>query len=63
MFLYVPKATALFDFLCLTTFKDFFVLDKHYEKELIAGAFIIGAFFGIFILNLLGYNSENCFIG
>ncbi len=36
-------------------------MEKDYEKELIAGSFIIGVFFGFFLLNLLGYNSENCF--
>ena len=37
-------------------------MHRDYEKEIIAGAFIVGALFGIVLMNLLGYNSENCFL-
>ena len=36
---------------------------QSYKNELIAGSFIIGMFCGIILMNLIGYNSENCLIG
>jgi hypothetical protein len=39
-----------------------FPVDADLKNEIVAGAFIIGCFFAIVVMNLIGYNADNCFI-
>lgn len=32
------------------------------KNEIVAGAFIVGCFFAIVVMNLMGYNADNCFL-
>ena len=37
-------------------------VDGDLKNEIIAGAFIAGCFFAIVVMNLMGYNADNCFV-
>ena len=37
-------------------------VDGDLKKEIIAGSFIVGCFFAIVVMNLMGYNADNCFV-
>jgi len=37
-------------------------VDGGLKNEIVAGAFIVGCFFAIVVMNLIGYNADNCFI-
>ena len=37
-------------------------VDGDLKNEIIAGSFIVGCFFAIVVMNLMGYNADNCFV-
>jgi len=37
-------------------------VDGGLKNEIVAGSFIVGCFFAIVVMNLIGYNADNCFI-